>query len=68
MPGGSLIVNSYVQYSPGIAGGCVMYGTPSSLLGTVSPWKCSTNGSVIWFCTTKRTRSPSLTLISGPGT
>ena len=29
-----------------------MYGTPSSLLGTVRPWKCSTNGSVIWFCTT----------------
>jgi hypothetical protein len=32
-------------------GSCVTYGTPSMSFGTVSPWKCSTNGWSIWFST-----------------
>ena len=32
-------VNSYVNDSPGLIGGCVMNGTPSWSIGSSSPWK-----------------------------
>src|SRR5262249_6704734 len=54
--------------APGLIGGCVMKGTPSMLLGTITPWKWT---AVLWgssLLTTKRTLSPSVTRISGPGT
>jgi hypothetical protein len=56
-----------VKVWPGLIGGWVMYGTPSIPFGVFSPcqWIDVLSGSS--FVTTKRTLSPSVTRISGPG-
>ena len=41
-----LAVNSYVNCSPGLMGGCVTNGTPSMSLGTSWPWKWMPGGLV----------------------
>src|SRR6187399_143482 len=61
-------VNSYVYVSPGFTGGWVMYGTPSWSFGTSRPWKWMHVDSDSLLVRTTRTRSPSFTRISGPGT
>src|SRR3954451_19916841 len=65
---GPCAVNEYVKVLPGRIGSWVMYGTPSMALGTSMPcqWTVVDCGSS--FLTTMETLSPSLTLITGPGT
>src|SRR5262245_32953339 len=65
---GPLATNSYVNFLPGLIGGCVTSGTPSIAFGTSMPWKCTTVDCGSWLSRTKRTLSPTSTLIHGPGT